>query len=199
MCMTNKMTYRQSACEDWYNTIRKRRSHFNADEKLETGGLRTSLLENNKVIRKAKKNFWERLSGDRIEVLLQTRFPESQTLTVKENETNLVMNQGKLANHLKDSKWSRYWMDSEYILPIQISKKNNIYSALLQHGVDLLSFRLCNLLRTNLALASVCIQAWREIKVVFIPLPGPISLISFLPKVFDGFIGKYTYKEGDTE
>lgn len=55
-------------------------------------------------------------------------------------------------------------------LDIQVLRMDGIFPALLQRGWDLLSSRLCILLRGSLALAYVPL-AWREIKVVFIPKP----------------------------
>lgn len=85
--------------------------------------------------------------------------------------------------------------------PYKSPGPDNIYPVMLQKGPEILNNKICNILRSSLALGHIP-RAWRLIRVVFIPKPGkngqdrakslrPISLMSFMLKTLEKLLDRH--------
>lgn len=85
--------------------------------------------------------------------------------------------------------------------PFKATGKDNIFPALIQNSLDHLFKPICKLFSASIAYGYIP-EAWRLVKVVFIPKPGkasynlaksfrPISLTSSLLKMLERLIDRY--------
>ena len=146
-------------------------------------------------------------SGDEtLEVLLRTHFPDSIPIPVESAPILDPLSRGgakkedwdvaKLVFHPRPILWAINSFGA-YKSP----GPDGIYPALLQQGQDLLIPILCKLFKASLAMGRVP-EAWRQVRVVFIPKPNkpsyaeaksfrPISLSSFILKTMEKVLDRH--------
>ena len=142
-----------------------------------------------------------------LELLLQSHFPGSKTLTKNDAGEPITLepllrgNRGDwvLARQIVNLTKVRWAVKTFH--PYKSPGMDGIFSALLQQGLNLIASTLCALLRASIALGYIP-MVWRDVKVVFILKPGrdscaqaksfrPISLTSFLLKLLEKLIDRH--------
>jgi Reverse transcriptase (RNA-dependent DNA polymerase) len=132
--------------------------------------------------------------------LLETHFPGSTPLgEANEDLSATIVESSPLADRIV-TKEKLKWAVSSF-KPYKCPGRDGIYPILLQEGLDVISPVLVKLFRASLASGYIP-NAWREVKVSFIPKAGratqlearsyrPISLMSFILKTLEKLVDRY--------